>query len=294
MSLIGIDVETYEDMFELNRVNNINLFQISARYLSNYLEKINLSKLRGLEISTINMPKDFKVVVHYSYSINLGRIWNPNDWWILQLISEIEIAEKIGAFALVIHTGKSLQFSESTAINNMFSSLLYVHDKTSNSNVKLLLETPAGQGTELLSDISDFLHFMKKFNSSPQLSERFGICVDTCHIYSAGYNIAESKGISNFFECIDKEIGISKIKLVHLNNSRTELGSKVDRHENIEIGTLSMKSITLIVTFINVLGIPMILETPMGDNMNMILKDYHILQGIINENCGNSKNDVKI
>lgn len=275
MSLVGIDVDAYEDMFDYNRTKNIRLFQISARVVSNYLEKIDVRKEK------LELPKNFKVVVHYSYSINLGRVWNPNDWWIQQLIAEIQSAEKIGAFALVIHTGKSLQFSESTAINNMFSSLLYVHGQTAKLKVKLLIETPAGQGTELLSDILDFVRFIKKFDSQPQLAERFGICVDTCHIYSAGYDISQIKGISSFFEIINKEVGINKIKLIHLNNSRSELGSKVDRHESIGSGTLSMDSIKTLVTFINTLEIPMILETPQGDNMELILNDYRIIENIL-------------
>lgn len=275
MSLVGIDVDAYEDMFDYNRTKNIRLFQISARVVSNYLEKIDVRKEK------LELPKNFKVVVHYSYSINLGRVWNPNDWWIQQLIAEIQSAEKIGAFALVIHTGKSLQFSESTAINNMFSSLLYVHGQTAKLKVKLLIETPAGQGTELLSDILDFVRFIKKFDSQPQLAERFGICVDTCHIYSAGYDISQIKGISSFFEIINKEVGIIKIKLIHLNNSRSELGSKVDRHESIGSGTLSMDSIKTLVTFINTLEIPMILETPQGDNMELILNDYRIIGNIL-------------
>lgn len=278
MSLIGLDIGTYEDMFVLNKERNINLFQISARYLSTYLDKITRID------QELELPTDFKVVVHYSYSINLAHTWNKNDWWIQQLITEIESADKIGAFALVIHTGKSMYYAESAAINNMFSSLLYVHQETSKSSVKLLIETPAGQGTELLTDILDFVRFIKKFSNNNELSDRFGICIDTCHIYSAGYDISEKKGISMFFDTIDKEVGISKIKLVHLNNSKSDLGSGVDRHDNLESGTLSMKSIRTIAQFIDALGIPMILETPSGDDKEYILKDYDILRSITERN----------
>ena len=173
-----------------------------------------------------------------------------------------------------------MQYSESAAINNMFSSLLYVHQVTKDSDVKLLIETPAGQGTELLADIEDFVRFMQKFDSIPALSERFGICVDTCHIYSAGYDIATKRGVSAFFDTIDRGVGISKIKLVHLNNSRAELGSKIDRHDNLKTGTLKMKSIRTVVQFINSLEIPMVLETPSGDNYDLILSDYQILKSL--------------
>jgi len=277
MSLIGIDIGSYQDMFELHEREKIEFFQVSARYLVNYLDQLK-------EGEHLQLPDNFRVVVHYSYSINLSHPWNPNDWWIQQLISEIKASHKIGAFGIVIHTGKSMHYSESAAINNMFSALLYVHNETiDESDLKLLIETPAGQGTELLSDIDNFTRFMNKFSSSPSLSERFGICVDTCHIYSAGINIANKKGISAFFDTIDKSVGISKVKLIHLNNSRAELGSKIDRHENLEIGTLSMQSIHTLVKFIDGLGIPMILETPAGDDYELIIKDYRILTQLVKQ-----------
>lgn len=276
MSLIGIDIGSYDDMFEYYEQYGIKLFQISARYLSNHLDGL---KNRNENLA-LPLDNTFKIVVHYSYSINLAHTWNSADWWIQQLITEIEAADKIGAFALVIHTGKSMQYSESAAINNMFSSLLYVHQVTKDSDVKLLIETPAGQGTELLADIEDFVRFMQKFDSIPALSERFGICVDTCHIYSAGYDIATKRGVSAFFDTIDRGVGISKIKLVHLNNSRAELGSKIDRHDNLKTGTLKMKSIRTVVQFINSLEIPMVLETPSGDNYDLILSDYQILKSL--------------
>jgi apurinic endonuclease APN1 len=276
MSLIGIDIRSYDDMEILHEKYGINLFQISARYLATHIE--NTAKPGRNE--ELILPNGFKVVVHYSYSINLAHTWSSNDWWIQQLIEEIKAAEKIGAFAIIIHTGKSLNYAKSTAINNMYSSLLYVHNQTAKSSVKILIETPAGQGTELLSDIEHFIKFMNKFNSD-ELRERFGICVDTCHIYSAGYDIAEKKGIEMFFKTLHDGMGIERVKLIHLNNSRAELGSNVDRHESLDKGTLSMKAIRIIVKFIDALGIPMVLETPLGDDYEKILKDYAVLQKAI-------------
>lgn len=282
MSLIGIDIDDYEDCMILHKQYGIELFQIAAK-------RVNAELLDNRVVATND--KLFKIVVHYSYSINLAHAWNSRDWWIQQLIAEIKYANKIRAFAIIIHTGKSLNYSISTAINNMYSSLLYVHEQTkdlnnsdTNATIRILIETPAGQGTELFSAIGDFTNFMKKFEHSEELNDRFGICIDTCHIFAAGYNIAEKECIASFFKTIDNSIGLNKIKLIHLNNARSNLGSKVDRHANLDKGVISSEAINMIVAFINYLEIPMVLETPTGDNYKDILNDYQIVKDFITTN----------
>lgn len=277
MSLIGFDISgSYEDMFIINKTYNIKLFQISASSLSNYLNKI------GKQQKQIKIPKNFKVVVHYSYSINLAHIWEPRDWWIQQTIQEIKNADKIGAFAYVVHTGKRLKYSENVAINNMFSALLYIDSQTSDTNVKILIETPAGQGTETLTDLNDLIKFVNKFKG--KYAERFGLCIDTCHIYSAGYDISQKTVIEEYFNLINEKMddNINRLKLVHLNNSKTELGSRIDRHAPLNDGKLNNESIRMIVQFINKLEIPMIMETPTGHNYESVLNDYKILKEYVN------------
>jgi deoxyribonuclease-4 len=282
MSLIGIDINSYDDIIDNHKKNGIRLFQLAAKHI-------------GKDLLIHNDL--IKIVVHYSYSINLAHAWNKNDWWIQQLIEEIRAAGKIKAFAIVIHTGKSINYSVSSAINSMYSSLLYVAEQTRDIDLKILIETPAGQGTELLADIEDFVNFMKKFQIRNDIDKRFGICVDTCHVYAAGYNISEKKGIESFFKCISDGVGLHKIKLVHLNNirqgsgsksslgsgSKSSLGSRIDRHANLDTGDISLKSIKMIVRFINELEIPMILETPSGINYKSVLNDYAIAKNIVKQ-----------
>lgn len=276
MSLIGIDVNSFDDMDNLYQKYGINFFQISAKNVDRFITKYHK------DFDEILKP-NYSIVVHYSYSINLANTWSPSDWWIQLLISEIRQANYIKAFAIVIHTGKSLALPENVAINNMFSSLLYVHEQTRDTDIKILIETPAGQGTEILYDIDKFIKFMKKFDLvlDRSGSPRFGVCIDTCHVFAAGYDISQIKTIDEFFSQFHKNLGVEKIKLVHFNNSRGELGSKIDRHENLEEGTLDMTSIKTIASFINKLGIPMCLETNPGQNYKLILKDYNILKNIV-------------
>lgn len=270
MSLVGIDIGSMEDMTDIRRKHKIGLFQISAKHIQD-------------EESIEQVNHNVRIVVHYSYSINLGRLWNESDWWIQRLISEIKAAHKIGAWCIVVHTGKSLTNSAGMAINNMYSSLLYIHSKTiEQSSLKILLETPAGQGSEVLTKIEDFARFMTKFYvTNKELTERFGVCIDTCHVYAAGHDISRLQGIESLFTTLSKSIGLDKIKLIHLNNSRGELGSMKDRHAPLDSGAINLESINTIVRFVNRLEIPMVLETPMGDNYKSILNDYMIVCDII-------------
>lgn len=274
MSLIGVHIGNIIDIIEIidkNPVyNKLDLVQIFVSATTNYTNK-TFSAVRHL----LN-EKDIRIVIHISYSINLSRKWTENDWWIQQFIAEIEAANELHAFAVVVHTGKKMELSDAEAINNMHTALLHVHNKTKNHHkLRILIETPSGQGSEILTKIEDLCKFMNKFYKHPDvvIKDRFGICVDTCHVFASGYDIRTKKDLNNVFGIIDKSIGIDKIKLCHVNDSKKGLGSKLDRHENIGDGQIGEKSIKNIVKFMKKLGIPMILETP----SEHIDRDYELL-----------------
>ena len=277
MSLIGVhaeDIHNIIDIVENNKIyKNLDLVQIFVSATTNYKDK------KYTKIKLHLKKQKIKVVVHASYSINLARRWTDIDWWIQQFINEIIAADEIGAFAIVVHTGKKLELSDAEAINNMYTSLLHIHEKTNTlHNVKILIETPSGQGTELLTKIEDLCRFMNKFYKHPdkKIQERFGICFDTCHVFASGYDIRTLDDMNKVFGIIDKSIGINKIKLCHINDSKKGLGSKLDRHENIGDGEIGKQSIIQIVSFMKKLGVPMILETP----SEHIDRDYEMLIGI--------------
>jgi endonuclease IV len=105
-----------------------------------------------------------KVVVHSAYIHNVARNWDEYSWWIINLQSEIKYAHEIGAIGLVLHVGKQLDLSIEEAYNNMYSSLVYIHNKTRDyKDVIIMLETPTGQGSQLCYRIEDFAYFYKKF-----------------------------------------------------------------------------------------------------------------------------------
>jgi deoxyribonuclease-4 len=253
---------------ELNKYKNLKCLQlfvnINHKYKSQYDDFKNLSILNKVNI-----------IVHLSYTINIGQNWDEYSWWITQLIMEIKLASHIGAKIAVLHLGKKLDLDFKVAINNMYSALLYVLMKIKDIDIKILLETSSGQGSEMCINLDDLSNFINKLlnNKNKHISDKIGICVDTCHIFNAGYNLNTTKDVNNYIKEFDKKIGIKHIKLIHLNNSKTELGANIDRHDNLEKGKIKIEGIKEIIKFCKKLDIPLILETPdeyINDDLKLV------------------------
>jgi deoxyribonuclease IV len=202
-----------------------------------------------------------KVFVHSSYLVNLAKDWDKHSWWLKNLELEIEYAGKINAVGIVVHFGHKLQLSKTEAYNNMYSSILYILSKTKNSNVKILLETSAGQGTEMCYRLDDLAYFYNKIKIG-KLTDRVKLCIDTCHIFSAGYDIRTKEKIKMYLEEFEELIGVRYITLIHLNDSKSEIGSRLDRHQNIGKGYIGLKGLKLIFKYFKSINKYIILETP--------------------------------
>lgn len=265
MSLVGIHLS---DILEIDSVSwkDIKLFQIFVSPTTDFHSEKYKNIFKYIKNNKIHL------LVHASYAINIARNWKPSDSMVQQFISEIQKCSDIGAFAIVIHTGKHLDMSIPEALNNMYTLLLYVHSETSKSKIQILVETPAGQGTETLVQINELCRFMNKFYTHPNndIKKRFGICVDTCHIFAAGYDIRTKQQTDKFYSIINETIGIDKIKACHINDSKNDLGSMIDRHANIGHGKIGSKPLKRIIKFMKNLQVPIIFETP----HNHIYNDY--------------------
>jgi deoxyribonuclease-4 len=224
------------------------------------------------------ISNNMKCTIHASYTINLAQNWDNYTWSIQQLINEINLASKVGAIAIVVHLGKKLQLSLQEAINNMYTSLIHIHQETKHTKVKILLETSTGQGSEIGNKLDELAIIYRKFSKhkNSEIVDRFGICFDTCHVFSSGYNFHNKESIEIFFDNFNELLGIKEIKLVHLNDSKVPCGAQVDRHENIGRGHIGKKMlIALAIAFKN-LGIPIILETSyprIYDDLKILLKE---------------------
>jgi deoxyribonuclease IV len=250
---------------EIVRAKNIGCDIVQFFILTMHNTLYNKYKKIGAILKANNMS----CIVHISYSINCAKTWTPHSWWIIQCIQEIKLAKIVGAYAVVIHLGKSLDLTIEESINNMFTSFVHIAKATMLTGVKILIETSAGQGTELCYTVESFIHFYDKLynHNNKNISNRFGICIDTCHIYASGYTP------SKYIKTLAKLTDLNEVKLIHLNDSKNKLGSHVDRHENLGKGTIGLTPLLKFYKFFKLLHVPVVLETPEKYQQ----KDLHIL-----------------
>lgn len=192
------------------------------------------------------------IIVHAPYIINPANTENI-DFSINFLRQEIDRVEKLGITKLVLHPGSHVQLGEDIAIKNIthvLNSCLL-----SDNKVDICLETMAGKGTEMGINFDQ----LKKIIDGVLYKDKVKVCLDTCHLNDAGYDLKEFDVILDEF---DKKIGIDKIACVHINDSKNILGSHKDRHENIGLGTIGFDNLINIIYHDKLKGVPKILETP--------------------------------
>lgn len=213
-----------------------------------------------------------KPCAHDSYLINLASpkktIWKKS---LDAFVIELQRAEKLGLAGLVMHPGSFLDSSEEEGLNKIVEALDHSLEKTAGFDVEIWLETTAGQGTNLGHR---FEHLAYLFDNVADNS-RVGVCVDSCHIFAAGYPITKPSDYRRTMAEFDRLIGIDRIRAFHLNDSKREFGSRVDRHEHIGRGHLGLEPFCNILNDRRFANLPMYLETPKGkpgeefDRMNM-------------------------
>lgn len=190
------------------------------------------------------------VIVHAPYIINLA---NGDDFAVSFLRQEVERCIKIGINKLVLHPGSYVSLSKEEGLNNIVLGLNKILNK--DMNIKILLETMAGKGTEIGCSFED----LKYIIDNVKYNEKLGVCLDTCHINDAGYDISSFDNVMMEFDNI---IGIERLLCVHINDSKNIRGSKKDKHENFGFGTLGFDNLLKIVYYPNLESVPKILETP--------------------------------
>ena len=215
------------------------------------LEAMTLMKEHGFDYS--------KVVVHAPYIINLANDKDPDKFMfsVRFLQEELERCELLGIRQMVLHPGSHVGLGIDTAISNIAKGLnmmLGTHPVT------ILLETMAGKGTEVGSTLEE----LKRIIDLVDDKEHIGVCLDTCHLNDAGYDMKE---FDYFLEKFDQLIGIDKIGCVHVNDSKNVLGAHKDRHENIGFGTIGFDTLLSVIYHEKLEEVPKILETPYVDKV---------------------------
>lgn len=222
-------------------------------------KEINMNLVEDAKKMMIENGVDISnVVCHAPYIINLANREKEDAWNFSCsfLKEEIKRVEKMGVSKIVVHPGNSLKMDRNIAIDNIASALNMIIDK--NSKVTILLETMAGKGTECGKTIEELKSIIEKI----EVKERVGICLDTCHLNDAGYDIRK---FDEIISDIDKLVGLDKVGCIHINDSKNPLASHKDRHENIGYGTIGFDSLLKVVYHDKFKDIPKILETPYID-----------------------------
>lgn len=199
------------------------------------------------------------VICHAPYIVNLGNASDPDKYNFSKefIKKELKRCDEMGITKMVLHPGNAIGISKEEGLNNIANALNDILDGTTKCLV--LLETMAGKGTECGCTTEELAYIINKINKPEQI----GVCVDTCHINDAGYNVKE---FDNYLDEFDKLIGIDKIKCVHINDSKNELGTHKDRHANFGMGTLGFDTLINVIYNERLINVPKILETPyIGD-----------------------------
>jgi deoxyribonuclease-4 len=247
-----------------------NQRQWSAKPLS---EEETASYFANLKKTSIR-----SVVAHNTYLINMA---SPDPSMREKstgaFIDEIRRAGLLKLDGLVLHPGSHLGAGDEKGVALMVESLNRAAVETSGNTVRILIENTAGQGTNLgyrFEHLRDILAGMRE-------PARFGVCLDTCHMFTSGYSIAAKESYGESMRKLEEIIGIDKVRCVHVNDSKQPEGSRRDRHENIGKGLIPKKGFALLMNDKRFENVPKILETPGGDEWYK--KDLKVLKGMIKD-----------
>ncbi|MDH5637685.1 MAG: deoxyribonuclease IV [Nitrospinota bacterium] len=218
------------------------------------------------------------VASHVCYLINLA---SPDPELLKKsreaFLDEIDRADLLGVPYLVFHPGAHVGSGMDEGIKKVAESLEWAMAARPESPAILTLETTAGQGTGLGHTFGQLARIMDLAGDK----ERLGVCVDTCHIFAAGYDLLEKKGYNATFKSFDDEIGLDKIKLFHINDSKKPQGSRVDRHEHIGKGYIGKPGFDLLVNDKRFVSTPMVLETPKGPDGREDIENLTVLRKMV-------------
>jgi deoxyribonuclease-4 len=218
------------------------------------------------------------VVAHDTYLINLCAITDE----LLQksrdtLKDEFDRCERLGVQYLNFHPGSHMGRGEEEGIQRIAESINEIHRRTPGYRVKSVLETTAGQG----SSIGHRFEELRAIIDLVDERHRMAVCVDTCHVFAAGYDIATETGYEQTFAEFDAIVGMDRLVAFHVNDSKRELGSRVDRHEHIGKGHIGKKGFSFLMNDPRFAKVPKILETPKGEDMAEDKVNMRVLRKLI-------------
>ena len=218
------------------------------------------------------------LAIHASYLINLattnGEFFRKS---IDAMVVELDRASRLGAYALVLHPGAHVGQGRDRGIDQIARSLDLIHEMLSPCGVTTLLETSAGQGSCLGCTFEDLADIIRLVDDK----SRVGVCIDTCHIFAAGYDIRKKVGYDETMARLEETVGIENVGAIHLNDSKKPLGSRVDRHEHIGAGEIGLDAFGFLLNDPRFTGVPKMIETPKPDPFEDDIRNLTLLRSLI-------------
>ena len=201
------------------------------------------------------------VVAHASYLLNLASpARSTREMSVDAMVDELTRCETLGVEALVFHPGAHLTGTIDEGILHIAESLDEVHRRCAGFHTMVLLETTAGQGSAIGWHFGQLAAIVDRVREA----DRLGVCLDTCHLFAAGYDFRSAEGYAAMIDQLDRTIGIPRVRCIHTNDSKKNLGSRVDRHEHIGKGKIGKTGFAHFVNDPRFRDVPFILETPKG------------------------------
>jgi len=218
------------------------------------------------------------IFAHNTYLVNLA----SNDEETLKksincFLYEIKTSEELGLDYIIMHPGSHKGIGEEKGIERIAKNIRDLLLQTENAKIKILLETTAGQGTNL----GYTFNHIQKIIELIDYPERIGICLDTCHIFAAGYDFRSEKDYEKVINELDSLIGLDKLFVIHLNDSAGDLGSRIDRHEHIGMGKIGLNGFKNFLNDKRFKNIPGILETPKDKEGKMDITNLKTLRSLV-------------
>ena len=211
------------------------------------------------------------VVVHMPYLPNLsgppGELYERS---VKTLTEEMQRCDLLGISYLVLHLGSHMGRGSNSGIDQLVNALTAANDHSKSANaVVVLLENNVGQKNSVGGTLEELRLILDRLDSSKQ----FGLCIDTCHLFASGYDLRTREDVDIILEKIKHVLGLKELKMVHLNDSKGKLGSNLDRHEHIGLGSIGVEGITAFLVHRAIQALPIIMETPIdkrrGDEQNL-------------------------
>jgi deoxyribonuclease-4 len=204
---------------------------------------------------------------HDTYLINMASpdaaLWKKS---VDAFVDELERCEALGLEFLVTHPGSPGEAGEEAGIRNMIRGLDAAHRRTKGFRTRVLLETTAGQG----ATVGWRFEQLKAILGGLKDSDRAGVCLDTCHVFAAGYDLSTREGYERTMDEFDRHLGLRALEAFHVNDSKKGLGCRVDRHENIGKGAIGLEAFRCLMRDARFRGVPKVLETPKENGMDSV------------------------